>query len=255
MFPLVFFGVLVFVQLMEFVNERHADWRMNWRELFTDLFYMVLFIYVIGALNDVLVDSQLTRAKEALGIATPWLAELPFVVQVITVMLVFEFGQYWMHRWMHNNAFLWSTHAPHHHLTQLNTGKAFIGNPIELFLLTLSVITLLDFDLNALLAGFISLSTVAFYAHSNIRSNPPIWFGWLFTTIRHHSLHHTALSFEDTRCNYGNSIILFDRIFGTFRDGESQVVGQDDRKRLTIAEQFLFPLRPLMEKRERDPAE
>jgi hypothetical protein len=33
-------------------------------------------------------------------------------------------------------------------------------------------------------------------------------------------------------------------VFGTYREGESEVVGQDDRRRLSIKEQFLFPFRP-----------
>jgi sterol desaturase/sphingolipid hydroxylase (fatty acid hydroxylase superfamily) len=52
--------------------------------------------------------------------------------------------------------------------------------------------------------------------------------------------------YEDTRCNYANSLILCDRMCGTFRDGEAEVVGQDERKRLSIWEQFTFPLRPLI---------
>jgi len=91
---------------------------------------------------------------------------------------------------------------------------------------------------------------IATYAHANVKADPPIWYSFFFTTIRHHSLHHTALSYEDTRCNYGNSVIVWDRLFGTFKEGESSVVGQDDRKRLSIKEQWLFPLRPWLEKRE-----
>ncbi|RZM18242.1 MAG: fatty acid hydroxylase family protein, partial [Sphingomonas sp.] len=84
--------------------------------------------------------------------------------------------------------------------------------------------------------------------HANVRADPPRWYAFFFTTIRNHSLHHTALSYEDTRCNYGNSLILLDRLFGTYRDGESAVVGQDDRKRLTIWEQWMFPARPVIAK-------
>jgi hypothetical protein len=35
-------------------------------------------------------------------------------------------------------------------------------------------------------------------------------------------------------------------MFGTFREGEAEVVGQDERKRLLIRQQFMFPLRPLI---------
>lgn len=42
--------------------------------------------------------------------------------------------------------------------------------------------------------------------------------------------------------------ILLDRIFGTYREGEGVLVGQDDRRRLSIWEQTVFPFRPLIDK-------
>ncbi len=247
--PAVGLAVVGFVQLSELVVERHEGWRINRQELFTDLFYVALVYTVIGSITNALVESPMVEAKEALGIATPWLAAMPFVVQVAAVMLLIEFGQYWMHRAMHNWHPLWLTHAPHHHITQLNAMKGFVGNPIELFLISLSVVALFDFDKAALFAGFNALGVIATFAHANVRADPPIWYSFFFTTIRHHSLHHTALSYEDTRCNYGNSVILFDRLFGTFREGESAVVGQGDRRRLSIREQFLFPFQPWIDRR------
>ncbi len=242
-------GTLAFVQLLELVFERHEGWRINGRELLTDVFYVAFGYGVIGFLSDTLVNGPLGELKEAWGIGTPWLAASPFLVQVLVVMFVFEFGQYWMHRAMHNWTPLWLTHAPHHHITQLNAMKGFIGNPIELFLISLGITALLDVDLNALFAAITAGGAIATYAHANVRADPPIWYGYFFTTIRNHSLHHTALSYEDTRCNYGNSVIFWDRVFGTYKEGESEVVGQDDRKRLSIKEQWLFPLRPWLEKR------
>ena len=44
------------------------------------------------------------------------------------------------------------------------------------------------------------------------------------------------------------ALILLDRLFGTFREGEGIVVGQDERRRLSIGEQTLFPFRPLIER-------
>ena len=240
--------VLAFVQLMEWVNERHEGWRITKREFLTDGFYVVLGITAISWIADALANSSLEKAKEALGVTTPWLAELPFLVQVALVMLLVEFGQYWMHRLMHHNAWFWSTHAPHHHVTQLNAMKGYVGNPIELFLISLSVIAFLDFDKAPMFAAFNALGAISYYAHANVRADPPRWFSFFFTTIQHHSLHHTALSFEDTRCNYGNCVILFDRLFGTFREGESAVVGQDERQRLSIQQQFLFPFQPWIDR-------
>lgn len=238
--------ITIFVLALEWVHERHAGWRLNRREFATDLFYVILGYTVISWVSNNLAEEPLKAAKKSLGITTEWATHLPFLVQVALVIFLIEFGQYWMHRLMHNNAFLWSTHAPHHHITQLNAAKGAVGNPIELFLISLSVVALFDFQQSAMFCAFNTMGVISTFAHANVRADPPRWYSFFFTTIRHHSLHHTALSYEDTRCNYGNSLILLDRIFGTYRDGESAIVGQDDRKRLSIWEQFIFPLRPLI---------
>ncbi len=232
---------------LEFVAERHASWRMTKREFATDLFYNVLNYSLIAWCTRVLADEPLTRAKAALGIATPWAMQLPFVVQVALVVVLVEVGQYWMHRAMHNWAPLWLTHAPHHHITQLNATKAAVGNPVELFLISLSVVALFDVPVAAAFCGFNVLAIVSGFAHANTRCDPPRWYAFVFTTIRNHSLHHST-GYEETRCNYANSLILLDRLFGTFRDGEAEAVGQGERRRLSIAEQTLFPVQPLIDR-------
>lgn len=239
-------AITAFVLALEVPFERHAGWRMTWREFFTDLFYVVLMATVIAQGTILLNEEPLKAAKAALGLSTPWIAALPFLVQVALVVSLVEFGQYWMHRLMHNWTPFWLTHAPHHHITQLNAMKGAVGNPIELFLITLSVVALFDFDVRAVLCAYGVTAVVSTFAHANVASNPPLFYSFVFTTIRHHSLHH-SVPYEDTRCNYGNSMILFDRLLGTYREGEASVVGQGERKRLSIREQWVFPFVPVIE--------
>jgi sterol desaturase/sphingolipid hydroxylase (fatty acid hydroxylase superfamily) len=237
-------ATLVMVQALELVNERHAGWRQNRRELLTDLFYVILYFAVISTLETKLAEEPLAAVKHALGITTEWAMHLPFVAQVAFALFVMEFGQYWLHRLMHNS-FLWWTHAPHHHITQLNAAKGLVGNPLELFLVSLSLIAVFDLPLNAVFCAYNLTGAISAFAHANVRFYTPRWYGYFFTTVEPHSLHHTV-GFAETRCNYANAMILIDRMFGTFRAGEAAVVGQDERKRLLISQQFLFPLRPLL---------
>ncbi len=232
---------------LEWVNERHAGWRMNRREFFTDLFYVVLGATAISWVSTHLAEDPLKALKQSLGITTEWAAHLPFLVQVALVIVVIEFGQYWMHRLMHNFTPFWLTHAPHHHITQLNAAKGYVGNPIELFLIGLSVLALFDLSAAAVFCGLNILGAVSTFAHANVRADPPKFYSLFFTTIRHHSLHHST-DYESTRCNYANSLILLDRLFGTYREGEASVVGQDDLRRLSIRDQFVFPFRPLLDR-------
>jgi sterol desaturase/sphingolipid hydroxylase (fatty acid hydroxylase superfamily) len=237
----------LFILALEWLNERHASWRLTKKEFFTDLFYMVLSMTAIAWVTARLAEDPLIAAKHALGITTEWAMHLPFVVQVALVVFLVEFGQYWMHRLMHNYTPFWLTHAPHHHITQLNAMKGAVGNPIELFLISLSVVALFDLPLAAMFCAFHVLSVVSTFAHANTRCDPPRWYAFFFTTIQNHSLHH-SVGYEETRCNYGNSLILLDRIFGTYRDGEAELVGQDERRRLSILEQMLFPFEPMIAK-------
>lgn len=237
--------ITIVVLGLEAIHERHAGWRMNKREFATDLFYVVLGATVISWVSTTLAEDPLASFKQSLGITTQWAMHLPFIVQVAIAVFVIEFGQYWMHRLMHNCTPFWLTHAPHHHITQLNAAKGAVGNPIELFLISLSVLALFDLSLTAKLCAFNVLGVVSTFAHANVRSDPPRFYSFFFTTIRHHSLHHST-DYEATRCNYANSLILLDRVFGTYREGEAALVGQDERRRLSIWEQFLFPFDPLI---------
>ncbi|WP_257557303.1 sterol desaturase family protein [Sphingobium sp. CFD-2] len=239
--------IVIAILLLEAVHERHAGWRMNRREFLTDLYYSVLSATVIAWLTQKLAEEPLVALKASLGLTTAWASHLPWLAQVAMVIFLIEFGQYWMHRLMHNWTPFWLTHAPHHHITQLNAAKGAVGNPIELFLISLSVVALFDFDKTAIFAALNAMGVISVFAHANVRADPPIWYSFFFTTIRHHSLHHST-DYESTRCNYGNSLILLDRIFGTYREGEGIFVGQDDRKRLTIREQTMFPFAPMIEK-------
>lgn len=232
------------IQALEWVNERHASWRLTGREFATDMFYVLLSSTVIAYAGEHLADKPLENLKHALHLSTPWLGQLPIAVQALMVFAIVELGQYWMHRLMHDTP-LWLTHGPHHHITQLNAMKGAVGNPVELFLVGLSIVSLLDFSLAGVFCGTSLTIAVAGFAHANVRFDPPRWYSFFFTTIEHHSLHHTV-GFAETRCNYANCLILWDRIFGTYRDGEAEIVGQDDRRRLSIWEQFIFPLRPVI---------
>ncbi|SFG36103.1 Sterol desaturase/sphingolipid hydroxylase, fatty acid hydroxylase superfamily [Novosphingobium sp. CF614] len=233
----------IFVQALEWFLERHEGWRLDRREFATDLFYVILSNTAISWASSKLAEDPLKAAKHSLGITTEWAMQLPFILQVALVIFVMEFGQYWMHRIMHDWRPFWLTHAPHHHITQLNAMKGAVGNPIELFLISLSVLALFDLPQAAEFCAFNILGAVSTFAHANVRSDPPPFYSFVFTTIRHHSLHH-SVKYEDTRCNYANSLILIDRVLGTYREGESAIVGQDERKRLSIWEQFIFPFQP-----------
>jgi len=227
---------------LEWVNPRYDSWRLTWKEFATDVFYVGIgytFLRMVDVYigSDVLIEA--VRNSFEWG-KFAWFVGLPLLVQALAISLIFEFGQYWMHRGMHNWYPLWLTHAPHHYITQLNINKGAVGNPVELFLIGLGIGGFFDFIPRAfLLAGAIGLA-VGTYQHINVRFNSPRWWRFLFNTTEHHSVHHSQ-DYQATRSNYGANWIIFDRMFGTCVDGEAEVLGMEGGRRMPINETMVFP--------------
>lgn len=241
-------AVIAMVLGLEWVNERHRSWRLTEEEFLRDLYWFAFTRSgIIALIKTPYIHEPLKHLKATLGISTPWFTDLPFIVQAASVLLIVEFTQYWIHRALHNQAFLWRVHVPHHYLLQLNTLKSGVGNPLEFFVLGLSLSIFLDVDTNALFCAASVGGAVAKFAHANVRFNPPAWYSFVFTTIESHSLHHSD-DYDATRSNYANSLIIWDRVFGTFRAGDAEVVGcQEDRKKQSLWEQHVYPFMPLMQ--------
>jgi hypothetical protein len=227
---------------LEWVNPRHESWKLTWKEFVTDLFYVSLGYTFLGLIEGYIgsdaiigaIQSHFDLSKLA------WFTALPLLLQAFLIAFIFDFGQYWMHRGMHNWYPLWLPHSVHHYITQLNINKGAVGNPVELFLIGLGIGGFFDFlPRAALLAGAIGLA-VGTYQHINVRFNTPRWWRFLFNTTEHHSLHHSQ-DFEATRSNYSGVYIFIDRMFGTCVDGEAELLGMEGGRRMSIREQMTYP--------------
>ena len=239
-------GFRALLMLLEWRFPRHDSWRMTWKEVTTDLFYVGLGYTALQLIerqigSDAIIETIQTHFElEKLA----WFTTLPLLVQAFLISFIFDFGQYWMHRGMHNWYPLWLPHSVHHYITQLNINKGAVGNPVELFLIGLGIGGLFDFlPRAALLAGAIGMS-VSVYQHINVRFNTPAWWRFLFNTTEHHSVHH-SLDFEASRSNFSNTYIFIDRIFGTCVDGEAELLGMEGGRRMSIREQMTYPFTEL----------
>lgn len=235
-------GFKILLLALEWVNPRYNSWRLTWKELATDLFYVGLGYTVLRLVDGYLGDGPMIDALQGYWHLEKfrWFTGLPLLVQAFAISFIFDFGQYWMHRGMHNWQPLWLPHSVHHYITQLNINKGAVGNPVELFLISLGIGGFFDFlPRAALMAGAIGMA-IGTYQHINVRFNSPRWWRFLFNTTEHHSLHHSQ-DFESTRSNYAGSYIFIDRIFGTCIDGEAELLGMEGGRRMTISEQMAHP--------------
>ncbi|MBP1314184.1 sterol desaturase family protein [Herbaspirillum sp. 1130] len=143
----------------------------------------------------------------------------------IACFLVQEFCYYWYHRAAHRIRWFWCTHAVHHSPAQLNLSAAYrfgwTGRPTG---------TLVPFMLAPLLGMppriilmMLSLNLLyQFWLHATwIPRLGPL--EWVFNTPSAHRVHH-ACNVEYLDCNYGGVLIIFDRLFGTYRAEKRDVV-------------------------------
>lgn len=240
----IWIGVVfkAFLLVLEWVNPRYDSWRLTWKEFATDIFYVGLGYTVLRMVDSYIGDGVIVDAVLSFfdWSSFAWFVAMPLLIQALMISLIFDFGQYWMHRGMHNWYPLWLTHAPHHYITQLNINKGAVGNPVELFLIGLGIGGFFDFIPRAfLLAGAIGLA-VGTYQHINVRFNTPAWWRFLFNTTEHHSVHHSQ-DYEATRSNYATTWIIWDRMFGTCVDGEAEKLGMEGGRRMPINETMTFP--------------
>ncbi|MBF7013261.1 sterol desaturase family protein [Novosphingobium resinovorum] len=235
-------GFRLFLLGLEWAFPRYESWNLTWKELATDLFYVGLGYTILRIIDGYIGDGVMIEAIQGAfhWEKFAWFTGLPLLLQAFLISFIFDFGQYWMHRGMHNWYPLWLPHSVHHYITQLNINKGAVGNPVELFLIGLGVGGFFDFLPRAfLLAGAIGMA-VGSYQHINVRFNSPRWWRFLFHTTEHHSLHHSQ-DFEASRSNFTNTYIFIDRIFGTCVDGEAELLGMEGGRRMGIREQMTFP--------------
>ncbi|MEN7538442.1 sterol desaturase family protein [Aurantiacibacter flavus] len=231
-----------FLIALELMAPRHRSWMLTWKEAVTDLFYVGMGYTIVRMMGAYLGDDVIIEAVQGAAdwSKLDWFAGMPLLIQALAISLLFDFGQYWMHRGMHNWYPLWLTHAPHHYITQLNINKGAVGNPVELFLIGLGIGGFFDFlPRAALLAGTFGLA-IGTYQHINVRFNTPRWWRFFFNTTEHHSVHHSQ-DYEASRSNYGATWIIFDRIFGTCIDGEAEQLGMEGGRRMTVKEAMHYP--------------
>jgi sterol desaturase/sphingolipid hydroxylase (fatty acid hydroxylase superfamily) len=235
-------GFKILLLGLEWLAPRHESWRLTWKELSVDLFYVSLGYTVLGLIEGFIGSDAVIEAVQTSfdWHKLAWFIGLPLLLQAFIISFVFDFGQYWMHRGMHNWYPLWVTHAPHHYITQLNVNKGAVGNPVELFLIGLGIGGLFDFlPRAALLAGSLGLA-VGTYQHINVRFNSPRWWRFLFNTTEHHSVHHSR-DFEASRSNYASTWVVIDRMFGTCVDGEAELLGMEGGRPMSIRETMVYP--------------
>ncbi|RRO17403.1 sterol desaturase family protein [Flavobacteriaceae bacterium 14752] len=135
-----------------------------------------------------------------------------------------DFFRYWSHRIAHEQRFWWSTHVVHHSSEHYNFSVSFrLSWTQNLKLVFFLPVILMGFHPLVFLIVHQLEVLYQFWLHTELIKKLPKPIEYVFTTPSHHRVHHsTNEKYIDK--NYGSTLILWDRLFGTFQEEEEKPV-------------------------------
>jgi sterol desaturase/sphingolipid hydroxylase (fatty acid hydroxylase superfamily) len=155
-----------------------------------------------------------------------WPRELPIGVQVVLLILASDFLRYWLHRAAHTHPLLWRLHAVHHspeRLYWLNVGRFHpLEKALQLMAETVPFV-LFGAPETVIAFHFVLYATNGFFQHCNIRLRYG-WLNYLVAGAELHRWHHSRVPAESNR-NFGNNVIVWDLLFGTWYLPQEREVG------------------------------
>lgn len=148
--------------------------------------------------------------------------------------LGFDFCYYWAHRCGHEISILWAQHAVHHQSEDYNLSTALRQTSSGFIFTWIFYVPL--FLLGMPFEVFVTVNAISliyqFWVHTQ-QIQRLGWFDRVFVSPSNHRVHHAQNEIYIDK-NYGGTLILWDRLFGTFQeelDEEAVVFGV--RKPLT----------------------
>lgn len=179
------------------------------------------------------IGSQVVGAFTKAGIFAVYLAtydnwrfftlESSVLTWVVTFLLV-DLLYYWFHRLSHEVNFLWAAHIVHHQSEEYNLSVALRQSwwqGLFSFWFYIPVALLGVHPLTIVTVGaFVTLYQFWIHTKAVDKLGP---MEWLFNTPSHHRVHHGSDPKYIDR-NHAGTLIIWDRIFGTFQIEEEEPV-------------------------------
>ncbi|WP_233219025.1 sterol desaturase family protein [Adhaeribacter arboris] len=142
----------------------------------------------------------------------------------VFLFFLVDFIWYWYHRFGHEVNIGWSAHIVHHTSEEFNlTVSARITIFQSIFRTAFwSVLPLIGFPAHMLSVLLLMHGAYPFFLHTRYIKNLGI-LEWFFVTPSHHRVHH-ASNPQYLDKNYGDILIIWDRLFGTFAPEKEEPV-------------------------------
>jgi alkylglycerol monooxygenase len=175
-----------------------------------------LFLSVLGVGVYVVVFEKLALIEMSENATSQWW-------YWIALILLVDLAYYWAHRMSHEVNLFWGGHVVHHQSEEYNLSVALRQSSFQ-------VVWTFAFSLPIALLGFKPQDFVyisafntlyQFWIHTEAINKMPRWFEFIFNTPSHHRVHH-GRNPKYIDKNHAGSLIIWDRMFGTFQAEEER---------------------------------
>jgi sterol desaturase/sphingolipid hydroxylase (fatty acid hydroxylase superfamily) len=195
---------------------QQALFRNEWRD---DLFYFFLGSLLVQSLTYLTLAPSLVivHFTGAWADFRAVVAGQPLWLQVLEIMFLTDFVQYWFHRAFHQIPFLWRFHAVHHsaqYMDWLAGSRMHIAEIIGLRSMTVIPMYALGYAESALHIYIFLVYLNATFVHANVRFNLE-WLKPYIVTPRFHHWHH-GIEKEAIDVNFAIHFPWLDKLFGTY---------------------------------------
>ncbi|MEX2132075.1 MAG: sterol desaturase family protein [Pseudohongiellaceae bacterium] len=216
------------ILILEFKLPYRLEWLPTKNDITNDAVYLLIIQVLLPRFLSFLVVILILRIAEGVDFhfMSIWPDSWPVILQTMLMLVAAELMRYWLHRFTHQWIPLWRFHAVHHSphkLYWLNVARFHpVEKSIQFAFDTLPFILLGAGD-EVLAMYFVFYSINGFFQHCNIN----VEMGWLNYLISGPQLHrwHHSKKIKESNNNYGNNLIIWDLLFGTWFLPEDQNVG------------------------------
>ncbi|WP_234734339.1 sterol desaturase family protein [Tellurirhabdus bombi] len=204
--------ILISVVLEWWITRHDEEHRYHARDFWASL--------GIGA-GSLVINAILKTSVFAFGLffyhLIPWRIETAWWTWILGYLLI-DLCNYFAHFIAHKQRVWWATHVTHHSSEHLNFTTAFRNSWTQhLKLIFFIPAWASGIDPIVLFTCYQIDLLYQFWIHTEVIRKMPRWFEAIFVTPSHHRVHHGSNPrFIDK--NFGSSLIIWDRLFGTFQE-------------------------------------
>ena len=214
----IILGVVI-ITFLEHKFPYRKSWLPKTSDVRNDAAFMVVVQVILPRILSLFVAFTISKYIKNKGLtpAEYWPHHFLPIVQAFLMVLFADFFRYWFHRASHEWYSLWRLHAVHHSphkLYWINVGRFHPIDKTLQFLFDSLPFIIVGVSEEVLAIYFVFYAINGFFQHCNI----DLKLGFLNYIISGPELHrwHHSFIIEEANKNYGNNLIIWDLLFGTW---------------------------------------